>query len=302
VNGGLDLPIWLVSLFGTGPVAIGAVVPDASPRLWCLALACLFILPLLYATPRSREMRFLALGAVACLPPLFTTVPQDRVLMGASFGACGIIAGFLHATAGTPVRLLRWSRASFIWFNVIAAPLLLVVALGSNKPIENGSRALAAEISKRRPQQVVLVNAPLELLSMYAAALLSDSFQAPQHTLHTLYAGRSVVHVQRLDPSTLELQVPRGYGRAVIERVFCRLEDLPRAGEERELVGMHVSVKESDPHGLPTRVQFRFPTPLESPERLWLVWRQQSPVPWKPPAIGERVTLEPLTVLRSLKN
>jgi hypothetical protein len=89
VNGGLDLPIWLVSLFGTGPVAIGVVVPDASPRLWCLALACLFILPLLYATPRSREMRFLALGAVACLPPLFTTVPQDRVLMGASFGACG---------------------------------------------------------------------------------------------------------------------------------------------------------------------------------------------------------------------
>jgi hypothetical protein len=67
-------------------------------------------------------------------------------------------------------------------------------------------------------------------------------------------------------------------------------------------VGMHVSVKESDPQGLPTRVQFRFPTPLESPERLWLVWRGQRPEPWKPPVIGEGVTFEPLSVLRSLEN
>ena len=302
VNGVLDLPIWLVSLFGTGPVAVFIVIPDTTPRLWCLGLACLFILPLLYATPRSRQMRFCALGALLCLPPLFTTVPQDRVLMGASFGACGIIAGFVHATADTPLRVLRWARAGFLGLNLIVAPLLLLATLGANRPIDNGSRALAAEIAAHRPEQVVLVNAPIELLSLYATTILGDSFAPPRHTLHTLYAGHSVVHIERLDPNTLELQTPRGYGRAPIERVFCRLEDLPRVGEERALVGMHVSVKESNPEGLPTRVQFRFPSPLESPDRLWLVWQHQKPVPWKPPAVGERVTLEPLAVMRSLKN
>jgi hypothetical protein len=61
-----------------------------------------------------------------------------------------------------------------------------------------------------------------------------------------------------------------------------------------------VSVLETDQDGLPTWVRFRFPSALESPERVWLVWRGTRPIPWQPPALGERVTLPGQSLLDSL--
>jgi len=301
VNGVLDLPIWLTSLFGTGPVALALVIPDATPRLWCLLPALLVLTPLYFATPRTREMRFFALGALLCLPPLFTTMPQDRVLLGATFGALGVIAGFLQATADTPSVWLRWARRGFVLFHVVLAPLGLLMTLNSNAQIEHGAQALVDVIPRPLPHQVVLVNSPIELISLYASAKLHRPGDAELRSLHQLYAGNSVLQLSRPDAYTLELYAPRGYGRDTFERVFCKVTDLPRLGEERALVDMHVSVRESDAAGRPTRVQFRFPTPLEAPERAWFAWQGTRPQRWVPPAIDEAVELGPLSILSSLE-
>jgi hypothetical protein len=48
-------------------------------------------------------------------------------------------------------------------------------------------------------------------------------------------------------------------------------------------------------------VEFRFPTTLEAQDRLWLAWQGHSPVPWKPPSIGETVAFPPLGLFTALE-
>jgi hypothetical protein len=76
---------------------------------------------------------------------------------------------------------------------------------------------------------------------------------------------------------------------------------MPRAGSELALESMQVLVRDSTPDGRPKRVQFRFPTPLEAPDRLWLAWQGRRPMPWQPPALGESITFPGRFLLSSLE-
>ena len=299
-SGLADLPLWLVGLLGPSVTAGSLVTPPLLTRM----IAGLVCLPLLAAMvsvlPRTRESRFFALGALLCLPPLFMTVVQDRVLMLASFGGFGVLASFITHAARSKYELVRGVRWLMIAVHGVLAPLLFVPLLESSKATEYGSDAVAAAIPERAPAQVILVNAPLELLTLYAYYILREQpGREPPEVLQQLYAGASSVTATRVDETTLELRAADGWGATPLERIFSTVEQLPQLGETLELDRLSVSVHERDAEGHPTRVHFHFPSALEFPDRLWYVWNGTAPQPWHPPTLGASEALAPLS-LRSL--
>jgi hypothetical protein len=300
-QGLLDLPTWLSSLFGPSVASATMVLPPPPVRLAALVLCAPLLFGLALALPRTRENVFFAVGALLCLPPLFTTLPQDRLLICASFGAFGLIASVITTAAASSSRLVRNTRFVLIALHLVLPPLLFVASLGQSLPIENGAREIAAQVREHPASQVVLVNLPIELLTLYGSSLLGEhSGQAQPTAVQQLYAGSSPVEVARVDANTLEVSVPRGWGEQPIERVFGSLDALPRKDAKLSFESLRIWVVDSDAAGHPVKVQFKFPNALESQERLWLSWQGTKPVPWTPPAIGQSVRLPPLGMFKSL--
>ncbi|HET6332263.1 MAG TPA: hypothetical protein VFG30_03585 [Polyangiales bacterium] len=301
-QGILDLPTWLVSLFGLSEVGAAMVLPPAPVRVVALVVCVPLLYGLVVALPRTRANVFFAVGALLCLPPLFTTQPQDRLLISASFGAFALIASLIATAAASASRFARGTRYALIGLHLVLPVLLFVPTLGQGMPIENGARDIAAQVREHPASQVVFVNLPIELLSLYAWSIVGErSGDAAPKAMQQLYAGWSPMQVARIDANTLEVTVAQGWGERVAERVFCGLDDLPRKDSKLSFESMRTWVVDSDAAGHPVKVQFKFPDALESPARLWLSWEGTKPVPWKPPAIGQSVSLPPLNMFTSLK-
>jgi hypothetical protein len=303
-EGLLDLPAWLLILLGPSLVD-SAVLQSLSVVRVIAALLCLPLLAALYvALPRTKEQRFFALGALACLPPMFTTLPQARLLIMASFGGFGILASFLTAVAQRldPPRWLRVTRGTLIALHLVLSPLIFVPALGQLKLLDRPVFALTSAVPESSPRHVVLLNSPFELLNLYAWLTM---FEEPQRklpdTFAELYAGSAPVTVRRVDARTLELRPEQGWGRLPIERMLSKIADMPRPGTQLEVSAMEVVVQESAADGRPARVLFRFPTPLEHADWLFLAWQGRQPVPWQPPAVGEEVVLPALSLMNLIE-
>jgi hypothetical protein len=137
---------------------------------------------------------------------------------------------------------------------------------------------------------------------MHVAALMDEEpARSRPESLHQLYTGASRLAARRIDARTLELVADDGWGNIALERTFSSVATMPRAGSELARESMRVLVRGSTPDGRPKRVQFRFTTPLEAPDRLWLTWQGRKPVKWNPPSIGETITFPPLYLFTSLQ-
>jgi hypothetical protein len=298
LGGGLsDLPAWLFILLGPSLVDMAMLQAPGIARSAAAVMCLPLLLALYYALPRTRASWFFGLGALFCLPPLFTTLPQDRLLTMASFGGFGIVASLISAIAqrAQAARWLRITRGALITLHLVLAPLLFIPALGQNRVIDQAALTVASALPQDPPRHVVLVNTPVELLTLYAWQRLSnDPESKPPETLAQLYAGGSQVTVRRVNERTLELRPEHGWGNVPIERVFANV--MPQTGAQLRLTGMEISVEEGTSDGRPARVQFRFPTALEDPSLLFLAWHEARPVPWQPPEIGREQTLEALSV------
>jgi hypothetical protein len=297
----LDLPLWFFSLFGPGLVSVGAIWPAAITRTFAFLLMLPMLAVLWIVLPRNQANRFFAFGVLLCLPPLFATLPQDRLLLSASFAGCGLLASFLEAGRQHAQRAVRVAWVSMASLHLGFAPLLFLVAIGQYAAVENGTRAVVSALPRAMPSQVILVNTPFELLTLYAAMQFKKSGAPPATALQQLYAGTSPLIVERIDANTLELRASLGWGHLPIERVFCAAQDMPRMGSVIALRGMRASVLETNAAGMPNRVRFQFPSRLESSERAWFVWQDTRPVPWHPPAIGASITLPALSFVTSLE-
>jgi hypothetical protein len=302
LQGIADVPLWLFGLLGPSVLAPATAVPPLLSRSIALAIALPLLALLVRYTPASKPNRFFALSVVCCLPALFATQPQERLLLIASFGGAGLIAGFIDAALRSRERLVRGAGRAAAVLHVGLAPLLLVATLGATAPFENGTQAMVAAVPAPPPREVVFVNTPCELLASWFSIILQDG---PAGRLpashHQLYAGSSALDIVRVDATTLEITPEHGWGRIPFERILSNPRDAPRAGAEIEFTNLHVSVLQTNERHMPSRVRFRFPSRLESPERKWLVWQGTRPMPWRPPSIGERVSLPALSVFTALR-
>jgi len=293
-EGVLDLPLHLFSLLGLSVVSAGLTFPPAYARIVALVL----VLPLLVAVARKRSWsapdRFFALCGALCLPSAFTTLAQDRVLFAASFGAFGLIASVLSGLAGSTTRTKRVARRIFIGSHLVIAPLMFVPALSANAPLDKAASQLARQLPAAGAQSTVLVNAPYEMLPMYARATYSIEHGTPAPVLRALYVGASELSVTRLDERTLEVAAARGWGELPVERGCVERRLLPRPGHARSLGDMRAQVTEANAEARPLRVRFEFTSELEAQSRQWLIWQGTRAVSWTLPRVGERVVLPAL--------
>lgn len=299
VQGILDLPLSVMSLFGPSVAGFALLMPVHLARLLAFPVAALCAW-LVWPTRITPSMRFFALSTLLCALPAFLTVGQDRVLIGASLGAFGWIAAILAITKGDTRLRARTRRVALIGIHLVLSLLVFPMNLDSVGRFENGTRALVSVIEPGR--QVVLVNSPIELLSNYTLAVLNlPSRGEPAETaVHQLYTGGSELWLERIDERTLDVTATRGWGHAPIERIFCAPDDMPKLGNEVRQRDFAARVESGTETGMPERVRFSFPTALEGAERQWLVWQGKRPVAFVPPAIGARVRLAAMSPLEAL--
>jgi hypothetical protein len=298
LQGVLDLPVWLWSQLGLSLVSATNTMPVAAVRVACGLLVLPLLLALLPALRSSRPARFFALALLLCLPPLWTTMPQDRVLLSAGFGGFGLIACAMTALAERASALARTGRIALVVLHLALPPLLFVPTMGNLNLIDRAAFALANAV--RPDRDAVIVNLPLELLTLYTWQLRRANGQHGPPSLHQLYAGASALKLTRIDTRSLELSAEHGWGHTPIEHVFSsgrRLRAL--ATQPVELRALTARVVATTPDGRPQRVRFTFPTALEE-NRTWLAWNGKRPAAFALPAIGQSVELPSLQLASSL--
>ncbi len=95
----------------------------------------------------------------------------------------------------------------------------------------------------------------------------------------------------RPDPFTLRLQPRDGFFPSDSSRMFRSPARPFHAGDVVRLSRFMATVIEVMDDGRPRTVEFRFASPLESPEWFWMRGVRRGLSPWTPPAVGETVVL-----------
>jgi len=295
--GGLaDLPLWLLSQLGGDVANLALGLPQNLARALALALLLPLLALLVPPLAASKPARFFASGMLLCCGLLFSTVPQDRLLLAASFGGFGWLACFVYSVSERSSALVRSCAPALCVPHLVVAPLVFIPVLAGLSAIDACAVALAQAVPKTGTAQAIAVNLPLELLTNVAWTL-RDGSDVP---LHQLYAGFSSLTATRPDAHTLELAADGGWGTRPLERMFSTAEGMPRRGDARSVGGMRATVLELTDGGLPRRVRFEFPDALETSDRTWLVWDGRRPKRWQPPAIGAKVEVPGASMLSLL--
>jgi hypothetical protein len=147
----------------------------------------------------------------------------------------------------------------------------------------------------------VIVHAPFPGAVAYAVSLRRSRAQPLPEYAYELYTAPGALELTRIDLTTLELAPSAGYCSARSECVGRPRARPFRVGEQIELWSMRVEVRELDARGAPRRVRFHFKTPLEDPERKWLIWTARGLEPFTPPALHQTLSLPALSRLDALR-
>lgn len=186
-----------------------------------------------------------------------------------------------------------------IGLHLILAPLLFLLNHGAQNAVVESTKLMADAVAHSR--ETILLNSPTELYVIDTQFRVYNRSQCKQPgILHQLYSGRSELWVERRNKHTLRVTANLGWGSIPSERIFCSRDALPQKGEKRVLRNLTVSVVESTSDNRPRVVDFIFPTPLESPERKWLIWQGKEAVPWTPPGLEKHLRVAPISVLKAM--
>jgi hypothetical protein len=174
--------------------------------------------------------------------------------------------------------------------------------LGSMAGLNSGTRALAAAMAADGGKHVIIVNVPVEIVTLHVHSLREQSGTPEPESIHQLYAGASALAIERVDARTLDMRATLGWARMPFEHVFAASSSIPRLGASVVVSGLRAEVMEVGPTGMPLRVRFHFIEALESSRYSWLAWQGDHPAPWKPPSVGEHLDLPALSMVTALKH
>ncbi|HKP59131.1 MAG TPA: hypothetical protein VJV78_20555 [Polyangiales bacterium] len=272
-------------------MSVYAIYAWGPPVVIAGALAILAVLlPLMAARLRARRQdAWLAFGACLSAFPLLTTVPQDGLTFFVSLGACGLVGPWVAEEIEATGKLRRLVARSLWRMHGVYMPLLFVPMLFvcQSVVLGGGASALDRALPVAEGPVTVLLNAPFHLTPHYQADMRKAQ-GAPRPPLLMLYAGGQPVSVRRSGERSLELRVERSWMATPIER----LHRAPfHAGDSVQVDHMLVRVRDVDPTGAPTRVDFTFDYSLEDPRLAFLSWQGRAPVRWWPPPQGEDLQL-----------
>lgn len=308
------IPLMLYGLWSIPNIGIYGFLPKPFAYfilmgIYALIAAAVFIImPLLKRDPVSR---FWALGTLLALMPFAATFPDNRLLFFSGLGAMGLLARFLATWFEKP-GWLRTSRirrglghllvAVLIIANLIAAPLLL--------PAQSKSLATMTEVTLDKPlaalshdinlggKTLVLVNPPIPFVFTFLSYSCEKlGLEAPA-TTRTLISGlTSRLNIRRVDAYSLEIEPENGFITQHLEKLFRGPETPMRVGQMVDTDDMRALVLSLTNDQRPLRVRFTFLKPLEDPSMVFLVWRNDSLMPFHLPEVGQSVRIEPLVVI-----
>lgn len=271
------------------------LAPRAAALLWLGAVAGLVALaaalvPLLCA---DRLARFWATGMLLALIPACAALPANRLLFFVGLGAMGLLARFVYAPEGGPLR--RATAGALLATHLLLGPLALPFTAYSPALLGGGAAELATLPADPAVAQraIVVVTAPSVFsLSAIGPLRAASSMPAPARTL-LLAAGLGGAWVERPDAHTLLVRPAGGYMLG-FDSVFRAPWRPLIVGEALRLAHVTVSVTELTPDGRPAVARFRFATPLEDARRQWFVYRRGAYAPWTPPPVGGAIWVAPL--------
>ena len=324
-------PLLLLGQWALPPDFLLALSQPAARASWWAACGVVvgiaaLLLPLLR---RDRTARFFALGMVLSLLPVCATFPSDRLLFLAGFGGMGLLAQLLAAVGERAAWLphsLAWrvpARAAWavlLVFHVLIAPLVLVGASARvrsfGEVIQRAASSLPADPPVRE-QWVLIVNTPTAFVSIWGP--LIQRLQERPGAARSLVLGSGIhrIEILRLDERSIRIRPEGGFlalpgaprpGHEAAQPAFDMRYMFPlfdrlyrdaspmRRGERIELTGVTVEIEAVTADGRPAAATFRFDRSLADSSLRWLQWRHGVYVPFALPAVGEPVTLPPVTL------
>ena len=274
---------------------------DSSHWMWLAAVLVLAMLALLMV-PRLRRDRvsgFWCFGMLASVIPICSTLPQDRLLFFVGLGASPLIAQYIQSVWRCEGPTQKWWRKLSI---ALAAALLVihVPMAGISLPIRAYSPTIMQQVvdciesaplgQEVSGQTVVIVNAPSHFYAMYLPVIRTLNGEASPKRVRSLgpnpesFAFDSVpMHITRQDGRTLVLRPEGGYeARPVLRDAAQPL----RLGDTIHVAGMTVAITDVTSRGNPSEAAFTFDVPLEDPSLCWLQWKDNTLIPFTPPAVG----------------
>jgi hypothetical protein len=302
------LPVLLLGTFGLPWSdlwdAYPLFLPELRPIVLGLALAAgvalvVLLRPLLRA---SNSARFWALGSVLSLLPGAATFPHDRLLLGTTIGAMGLLAElFLHVCPRS--RPGRLGVAAFGVVHLLLAPVLLPYRSASAAHLDgvlwqaDESITKVPELSRKI---LVILNPPLAPFASFLPIYREAAHLPRPHRFLWLATGVSELHIRRVDSRTLSVRPALGYLTDPSQLMLRSLtRPLPR-GEKVVLDEATFEVVELTSDGRPAEVRVRFERDLSDPRLVFLRWGTHGYVPFRVPAPGASVVLPRVDLLAAL--
>ena len=279
-------------------------VPELRPIVLCLALATCFglvalILPLLRT---SKSARFWAVGCALSLLPGAATFPHDRLLLGTTIGAMGLLAElFLRACPRS--RPARLGFAGLGVVHLLFAPLLLPYRSATAAHLD-GVLWRADESIPKTPdisrKVVVIVNPPLAPFASFFP-IYREAVNLPRpYRFLWLATGVSELRIRRVDSKTISVRPALGYLTDPSQLMLRSLTRPLRRGEKVVLDEATFEVVELTPDGRPAEVQVRFERELSDPRLVFLRWGTHGYVPFRVPALGASVLVPRVDLVAAL--
>jgi hypothetical protein len=282
------------------------ISPKYTIWVWRSALVFLVLLiaVLIPLLRRQRSTRFWATGMILSFLPICATFPSDRLLMFVGIGAMGLVAKVIYIvfdkTEGqsspifwrTPALFLA---GIFILVHLIIAPLALPVRTAYPMiPKKYADKLMITEglDESVKNQDLVIVNPPISFLTFQSPMMWECNNQPmPRHLRILTSSLFQPVEVSRPDANTLVVRPAYGFYVHVLDTLFRNKKNPFSVGDKVELTGMTVEILEVTNDGYTTKVAFIFSVTLEDPSLRWLQHKDNTFVPFTPPAIGQRIVL-----------
>ena len=298
-----NLPV-LVSAQLFLPLADLGFWSDESVRipLWIVSVLSLAVCAY-YAAPlwrRERVLRFWTTGMLLAAAIVSASLPGERLLLAVGFGAAPLIARLLlearilSPDVSLPHGAWRGFVSALIALHLIVAPLLMPIRASMYHVVAAVSarldRSLGADPGIRN-QTVVVLNAPMNIFVSYLQIARAWRNEPRPGHLYWLSTASSDTHVTRTATDELTIEQSSGF--------LFRPEDTHYRADLRSLgssavierPGMQIQIADTMPDGRPSRVRFRFASPLEAAQYDFRVFRRGELVPFLPGPLGQRTTL-----------
>jgi hypothetical protein len=249
-------------------------------------LLCVIIFIFRHFFFSNRIVAFFGVGMVLSVVPYALGGAQDRYLIWAGLGACGLLGELFALPVATLGTLQRISARILLFSNTVISLVFFIPFLLFYSMFELSAPAFEKNVSTRN---TVVLNGPLEVYFMYPPARrCANGDEWPQH-FYYLYAGFDTVTIKRTGERALLAEISHGMFAKQGERL-SRSKQFPfKQGDSVNLQLMTVVIEKVTPDGRPLKVSFMFKNDLTN--FVWLRWTKKGPMKCAAPVMGEELRL-----------